>query len=416
MSIGSMRKDLSEMTWDAVGITGLITNYSYVKDLIRYLREFQPRAPIVVGGALGSSIPEIMLRKAGADICVIGEGEETAVELFRTLGDEMYGLVNGLAYLNTFDGYITTVKRKPIKDIDTLPLPAYDLFDTDRYAMNPVGSTINKTKWVHDSGASVEVPMKSMNLIGTRGCPWNCAFCYHDFMGQGYRSCSPNKLMEEIFYLQQTYGINFFLMASDCFVVKKHNVVDFCIQAETWNRYDFVDSFQWECSARVDTVDEDLLLRMKDAGCQMVCYGIESGNQQMLDRLGKGFNVERAKHVVKYSKKIFGQVDCTFIVGTPGETKQTLQDTIDFCKECEISPQAVFFLTPYPGTPLWGEVMRIKPSLKWESLDHQEQFILEKLSDNEQGQEIAHNFTDFSDEELKDLRQWVVEETGAWNK
>jgi radical SAM superfamily enzyme YgiQ (UPF0313 family) len=256
---------------------------------------------------------------------------------------------------------------------------------------------------------------KSMNLIGTRGCPFECIFCYHDFMGQGYRSRSPSKLMEEISYLQDMYDIEFFLMCSDLFAVNNKRVREFCDMAEMWNRYDFTKSFQWECSARVDTVTEDLLLRMKDAGCQMVCYGIESGNQQMLDRLGKRFSVERAKETVKLSKRIFGQVDITFIVGTPGETKQTLQDTIDFCKECEVSPQAVFFLTPYPGTPLWGDVMRIKPSLKWESLDYQEQFILNKLSDNEQGEEIAYNFTNFSDQELKELRQWVVEETGAWN-
>jgi len=404
---------------DAVGITGLITNYAYVKMLIQDLKEFT-EAPIVVGGPLGSSIPEIMLRKAGADICVIGEGEETAVDLFKHLEWSLdgYGLCAGITYLNDYETFIDTTERRPIKDINALPLPAYDLFPTEVYASNPVGSTINKTKWVHNSdpNAYVETPVKSMNIVGTRGCPWECAFCYHDFMGAKYRYRTADKLMEEVVYLQDHYGIEFFLMASDCFVVNKKNVSEFCEKASFWNRCDFVPSFRWECSARVDTVTEDLLLQMKDAGCQMVCYGIESGNQQMLDRLGKGFSVDQAKRTVKLSKKIFGQVDTTFIVGTPGETRQTLQDTIDFCKECEISPQAVFFLTPYPGTPLWADVMRIKPSLKWESLDYQEQFILNKLSDNEQGQTITYNFTGFSDEELKELRQWVVEETGAWNK
>jgi radical SAM superfamily enzyme YgiQ (UPF0313 family) len=401
MSIGSMRKDLSEMTWDAVGITGLITNYSYVKDLIRYLKEFQPRAPIVVGGALGSSIPEIMLRKAGADFVVIGEGEETVVELFREIEkvmgyrDSFITETRGMAYLNQHDFYIETPARKPIKDIDTLPLPAYDLFDTDKYAMNPVGSSINPDKWkvnweAEEKGYIMPLP-KSMNLIGTRGCPWECAFCYHDFMGQGYRSRSPNKLMEEIVHLQNVYDIEFFLMASDLFAVNNKRVREFCAIAEWRNKYGSGRPFQWECSARVDTVTEDLLLRMKDAGCQMVCYGIESGNQAMLDRLDKGYKVEKAKETVKLSKKIFGeQPDCTFIVGTPGETRQTIQDSIDFCKQTELSPQAIFYLTPYPMTPLW----RWMKTQGWfKTIDEEEEFVL-KLSDNEQGENLLVNFTE----------------------
>jgi radical SAM superfamily enzyme YgiQ (UPF0313 family) len=153
---------------DVVGITGLITNYATVKMIIGALKYFLPNVPIIVGGALGSSIPEIMLRKAGADICVIGEGEETAVDLFKQLGwaRDGYGLCAGIAYLNDHDFFIETPPRKPIKDIDTLPLPAYDLFDTDSYAMYPVGSSINPNKWHRelDGPPHQKLPTGGQNL------------------------------------------------------------------------------------------------------------------------------------------------------------------------------------------------------------------------------------------------------------
>ncbi|MFH1626426.1 MAG: cobalamin-dependent protein, partial [Pseudomonadota bacterium] len=177
---------------DAVGITGLITNYVMVKGLISFIKGFDPEIPIVVGGPLGTSIPEIMLRKAGADICVIGEGEFTAQELFRELdlcchwSNVKESEVRGIAYL--YDGwYSYNGNREAIKNINILPLPAYDLFPTEVYAKNPVGSSINKAKWIDGRAerpsrmewelstikGEQTVP-KSMNILSSRGCAWRC--------------------------------------------------------------------------------------------------------------------------------------------------------------------------------------------------------------------------------------------------
>jgi len=392
---------------DAIGITGLITNYKYVKDIILHLKTLFPRIPIIVGGVLGSSIPEIMLRKAGADICVIGEGEETAVELFRVLDSGVWASIDGIAYLSGTGDYIQTPPRKPIKNINQLPLPAYDLFNTETYAKNPVGSAINVAKW--DNGEPVSVVQKSMNILSSRGCAWNCLFCYHDYMGVKYRYRRADSLIAEMYYLRTQYDVEFILMGDDCFVTNKRNVLDFCAVVEGLD-------FQWEAGGRVDTVDKELLQQMKDAGCVMVGYGIESGSQQILDTLNKKTTVKKCHQAIEMTQDIFGSVDCTFIIGSPGETKETIQETIDFCKTHNLPPQAIFFLTPYPGTPLW-RWMREKGYFGSERmwLDEEEHLCL-KLSDNEQGEKIVINFTDFSDKELYEIKEKMVDELNAWNK
>ena len=198
----------SDSGYGAVGITGLITNYGYVKWLVSEIKKRNPDMPVVVGGPLGSSIPEIMLQKAGADICVVGEGELAAVELFRLLerGEKISG---------------TWFPRHLIQNISALPLPAYDLFPTEVYADNPVGSTINRDKW--GQGQAENTP-RSMNILSSRGCAWNCTFCYHDYMGAKYRYRNPQSLFDEIIYLYHSYYIKFILMADDCFVTNRKNV------------------------------------------------------------------------------------------------------------------------------------------------------------------------------------------------
>src|SRR3989338_8707589 len=171
---------IADADFDVVGIGGIVTIYKYIKWLVKTLKIYHPDKKIIVGGSAGSSIPKIMLEKNPVDVVCIGEGEETIKELMRTLeGDGNLSEVKGIWYKDKQDRICQNEKRSTIKDLDKIPLPAWDLFPMDIYLKNPVGGP-NRNKWL-DGVADENVPL-SMNLYTSRGCPYQCVYCYHDFM------------------------------------------------------------------------------------------------------------------------------------------------------------------------------------------------------------------------------------------
>ena len=151
---------------------------------------------------------------------------------------------------------------------------------------------------------------------------------------------------------------------------------------------------------------EDLVVAMADAGCVLIGYGIESGSQKILDFVNKQVSVEQAKKALRLTKKHLGWEDCSFMIGYPGETKETIQETIDFCKELDLAPEVIFFLTPYPGTELY------RMALEQGKIKDEEEYI---LGLGEQGEKARVNFTDFSDQELSEIQSYMIEELKAWN-
>jgi len=157
---------------------------------------------------------------------------------------------------------------------------------------------------------------------------------------------------------------------------------------------------------------KDMAFQMSQAGCVGVWYGLESGSQEMLDRMNKKATIDQYRKVIEINRKYFEYEDYTFIVGTPGETDETVNESIQFCKEMEITPSAVFFMTPYPGTPLWHELVmtgRVVP----EDLNWLEDYV---LGLDEQGKIMAMNLTDYEDQKVIDWHDKFIDETGAMNK
>ena len=152
---------------------------------------------------------------------------------------------------------------------------------------------------------------------------------------------------------------------------------------------------------------EDLIAAMADAGCVLIGYGIESGSQRMLDLIKKRVTVQQAKDAVCLTQKYLGWADCSFMIGYPGETKETIQETIDFCRQLNLAPEVIFFLTPYPGTELYDI------ALAQGKIGDEEEYI---LGLEEQGEAIRVNFTEFSDKELHEIQTKIINELGAWNK
>ena len=385
--------------FEIVGVGGMITIYKYIKWLVSVLKKYHPNKYIIVGGSVSSSIPEILLENTETDIACIGEGENTIVDLIAALDSKKdISSVRGIYYKRNRQIFKTLPQT--LLNMEDLPLPAYDLFPMEIYLNNIVG-ILNKKKW-QGGDVSDASQIISFNISASRGCPYNCIFCYHDFMGTKYRCQSPEKVINHMKFLIEKYRVNYFLIQDDLFMANLKNFTEFCeklIKEEL--------NVQWQVPGRVNLITEELLLLMKKAGCIWCGFGFESGSQYMLDRMKKGTTVEQAKRAALLVKKHFGRTGGgSFVLGLPGESLRTIQDTIDFCKQLDFDPEVVFLATPYPGTELW-DIASQKNMIR-----DKEAYI---LSLDEQGEQIVCNFTDFTNDELLMLRSYVIRSIGARN-
>ena len=399
-----VEKKIKDADYDIVGISGIVTTYSYIKWLIQVLKKYHLGKKVIIGGSVGSSIPKIMIEKNLVDVVCIGEGEETVKELVSALevGADL-SRVKGIWYKDSHGRIFKNEERVTIKDLDKIPLPVWDLFPMEIYLKNPIGAP-NRNKWV-DGAAADEAPL-SMNLYASRGCPYQCIYCYHDFMGQGYRHRSPENIVNEISILYEKYNVAYFHFIDDELVTKKDFVYKFCKLLKEFSN-NVGEKITWGCAGRVNLMTEDIIATMADAGCVLIGYGIESGSQKMLDFINKKVTVEQAKKAISLTKKYLGWADCSFMIGYPGENKDTIRETIDFCKELELIPEVIFFLTPYPGTELYST------ALKEGRIKDEEEYM---LGLGEQGEKINVNFTDFTDGELYKIQEDMIKELKAWNE
>lgn len=370
-------KRVKKSSFDVVGTGGLITTYRYVKWLAKELKDAYPDVPVVVGGSLATSVPELVLENIPADVCVLGEGEETAKELASALeeGSDL-SKVNGLCYKE--DGAKKyTEHRKLIEPLDSIPFPAWDLFPVEKYLRIPGNASGFK---------------KKMNVSTIRACPFRCTYCYHIF-GYVPRYRSAQNILEEIRVLKEKYGVEFIVFSDDLFVANRKRVLEFCnlLKKEKLG-------VEWSSSMRVNVVDPELLKEMRSAGCVWASFGIESGSQKILNELNKGVTVEQAEKGIRMAREAGIKVDASFMMGAPGETRETVEETIEFCKRNDF--YVTFFLvTPYPGTPLYEQVKH-----KVKNLD-------EWVSDLDDATKFTINLTSMSDGELLALKKEAEKRT-----
>lgn len=381
----TVRKKLKEYlvdgSFDIAGIGCLITCYDYVKWLINAIREINPQTKIIVGGGLGSSIPEITLNKLKADIVVKGEGEITIIDLLKTLekkGD--ISRVRGIVFKKG-DKIIRTLPRERIKDLDTLPLPAWHLFPMSIYLKN-----------MFRIEGLENLKGNSMNVFAGRGCPYQCTFCYETFEHKA-ATRTPKSVVEEVKILQKKYDIKVMCFPDDLFSIDKKWVMEFCdlLMKEKIK-------LTWICNIRVNTMDEDMLRKMKTAGCILLDIGIESGSQKMLNIMKKGATVEQAAKALKTGRKLGFILNCNVMMGFPEETEETLNDTIDFCIKNSIHLTSIFFVTPYPGTAIYEQAKSM-------GLIKDEEEFISRLGN---ATEFTINMTKWSDDDLFRLRERVI--------
>jgi len=265
---------------------------------------------------------------------VRGEGEQTMLEVAKVLeGNSLNSLkkVPGITYREEAK-IRSNPSGSPILELDALPFPAFHLLPMGKYRLHPP----------FGRGSPV------MPIITSRGCPYRCIFCSKSVFGKKYRANCPDYVINEVRLLNEKFGVKEIKFYDDVFTFDKKRVVSICTQLKEMG----VD-IPWTCETRVNLVDEELLGIMKDSGCYMIAYGVESGNQGILNSLKKDITLEQAIRAFELTKEAGIETVAYFMIGAPWETPDAIKDTIEFAKK--LDPDFVQFstTTPYPGTELY---------------------------------------------------------------
>lgn len=368
---------------DVIGISALSYSYIQVKKLSSYLNSFL-NCKIILGGHLSNHSYEMVLKKTNVDICVIGEGELTIVDLLKNINN--LKKVKGIAYKNNRNIIIKTEPREVIENLDNIPFPAYELFDIEQYIKLDDVYLSRK----HTGKNKIH---KKMSLEAGRGCPFNCQFCSRIF--SKCRKRSVDSIISEIKFLQEKYGIDTFWFQDELLFSNKKYMFEFC------NKIKGLD-IGWYGNARINSVDKEIIKKAKESNCLEIAYGVESGSPKILKNMNKKITPEQIIKTLSDTIKIGLQLDMGLILGYPGENKQTILETLNMFKKIGYPALKFRYITPYPGSDLYN--MCIKNGL----IKNEEEYLI-SLGDGSGPYRFRINFTDFSDSELFGLLKEVTD-------
>jgi anaerobic magnesium-protoporphyrin IX monomethyl ester cyclase len=320
------------------GVSVLTTNLRGAKDAVTASRAAFPGTLLMIGGPHVSAMPgEVLEQFPAADLGVYGEGELTLKEVlaaFLVDGKAPQGLA-GTLWRDGGGKTIQAASRPVIQDLDTLPRPARHLFQLDRYRPHaPYGR-----RW------------RYANEITSRGCPFHCAYCSKSVFGDSYRAFSPERVVDDLRELVTRYHVREIHFYDDDLTLNRKRTVDL-LERLIAAKLDLI----WSCTTRCDLVDAELLSLMKKAGCWMVSYGIESGNEALRATVQKGVSREQIGAAVRDTKRAGMRVTGYFIVGLPGETEETFLETMAFMQALDLDYVNWAVMMVYPGSPFFVNI------------------------------------------------------------
>jgi len=318
---------------DVVGLTAMTPTVGAAIGIARHLKQANPDLIIILGGAHATLLPEETLTTAPEiDIVVKGEGEETIIELLPALEDKQpLDNVSGISY-RTNGKVISTTTRFANVDMDSLPYLAYHLLPRRKYKPHP------------PHGRSL--PFAA--IVTSRGCPYHCAYCSKPIFGNKFRAQSPERVVAEVAYLKEKFGVKEVAFYDDVFTLNKkraYAIADGIIEKGI--------RIHWTCETRVNLVDKDLLRHIKQAGGYAIAYGIESASPEILNTLHKDITLEQVEKAVHTGKEVSLQTIGYFMIGSPGESPETISQTIQFAKKLKLDFAQFAVTTPFPGTELY---------------------------------------------------------------
>lgn len=328
---------------DVIAYTSMTTSYQSVEDSVGMLKAALG-VPTIIGGPHATTLPEMTLRNPNFDFLVYGEGEYVFRDWLRQVaagvppGDPAWGKNKGLWYKDAAGRVVNGGERELIPDLDVLPFPARHLFDLKSYPLYaPNGEQM-------------------LTVLTSRGCPYKCSFCFKGIVGRTYRQRSPDNIVAELRELIDRYGVRNFYFMDDLFTINVQRleaILDYFIAQDLGVR--------WRCLARVDRVNPDLLKKMYRAGCRQIHFGIESGNPEILKKTAKHINLDQVRQAIEWTEDAGIMSKGYFILGLPGDTEETINQTIEFAASLRLSEAMFSIATPMPGTELWDELILKNP-------------------------------------------------------
>jgi anaerobic magnesium-protoporphyrin IX monomethyl ester cyclase len=330
---------------DFVGITSTTVIFNEACKTAEMIRGLWEDVKIVLGGVHPTIMPEEVLKKSPADYVIIGEGEKSMAKLVAGFPPEQ---IEGLA-MNLDGNYWAHPRADYIEDINLLPMPSYHLLPMDNYRP-PMGGALRSP---------------AMSIFSSRGCPGQCTYC-NSALGKKIRFKKYDILVGEIEHLVENYGIKEIGFCDDTFCASPSRVRKICKLL-----MDKKIDITWSCMSRINFADSQTLTLMAQSGCHMICYGVESADEQILKNIKKGIRLEDVKPVVDMTREAGISVRLSIMLGNPGETLETMEKTLDFVIKADPDLAQFNITTPYPGTEMfkWADENGYLIHKQWEQYD-----------------------------------------------
>lgn len=378
-----LKKFLSESDYDIYGITGMSSQYSYIKGLAYMIKKLKDK-PLILGGPLATYSSDVVLRHMDIDACVIGEGEETIVDLLKNINNMQS--VSGIAFQK--DGEVVkTPPREYKKSRNDYPFPAYELFDMSRYLSK---QQIQYEGWGHQFLNQNIAGIKNIGITTGIGCPYLCRFCSRSVIKPRLRSI--DNIISEIKYCKKAYKIEGVRFLDDLLIVNEKRTFELCEKIEA---LDLV----WSGQARTNTLNDQMAQAMKKSGCVGVGFGYETGSERILKAMNKGTTIAKHKKATLVAKNNNLAIRIQLLFGYPGENKESIEETIEFFREMQLPARRFNILTPLPGSELYQNCLNNK------NIKDEDQYLTEVSSMNAgfDGKKVLINLTDMTDQEFEEL-------------
>lgn len=320
-----------------VGISCLTPAMGSVRELIvEYMDGLGVRAPIVLGNTHAHVFARQLLEKNLADVVVHGEGERRIVQIAEAISTN--GGYRGIPDISWLDGgeFVSTKTGELVDDLEELAYPLWSALNIEDYNDYPF--------------LMIREPV--LPIQASRGCPYSCTFCSQDKVYKRPRYRKPEAVIREMEFMHERYGVGVMGFNDSYFPHLKNSGMEFC---RLWRESSLPGRMRWFTETRVNMVDQELLLAMKNADCEMIMYGFESGNQTVLDSVSKGTTMEQARSAMKATKKAGLRSVGFFIIGLPGETRETIEQTISFALELDPDMAKFNIFVPMPGSPAFSK-------------------------------------------------------------